>query len=88
MPEAMQLANNFEEQMSGTLIFLISQIPLAVAIAVAYFLRDRIASWADARSKHSFDKKLENLKADLAAKGREIDALRSVPLNARPHGKR
>ncbi|MGO6814932.1 hypothetical protein ACCS67_08605 [Rhizobium brockwellii] len=63
--------------------WLLAQIPLALIVAVAYFGRDTLASWLNAKTKHSFDTKLEALKADLAAKGKEIDTLRTVPMSAR-----
>ncbi|MBY3472086.1 hypothetical protein HFN78_14280 [Rhizobium laguerreae] len=63
--------------------WLLAQIPLALIVAVGYFGRDTLASWFNAKTKHSFDAKLEALKTDLAAKGREIDALRSGPMSTR-----
>lgn len=55
----------------------------AVLVALALFFRNRIGKALDQYFRHILDAKLEGIKHDLKAKGQEIEALRSGPLQIR-----
>ncbi|RSB86574.1 hypothetical protein EFD55_01250 [Rhizobium pisi] len=51
-------------------IWLVAQIPLAAVLAVAYFFKDALASWVNARTKHSFDAKLRGVEGRSRGQGK------------------
>ena len=60
-----------------------SGVILTALAGIAYFFRDRISTFMDARIQHRFDAELEALKDDLAAKSRQIEDLRASALGVR-----